>query len=92
MNDSEVTCDPFCDPLLQVQAEFVISMNPPRKRRRGEAKLTGGKLIDAMDAAISSLGSTELAVLQLFNHYDVDLDDLRRLLLGLYPSMNASLG
>jgi hypothetical protein len=70
------------------------SMNPhPRKRRRGEAKLTGGKLVDAVDAAmISSLGSTELAILQLFNHYDVDLDDLRRLLLGLYPSMNASLG
>ena len=65
---------------------------PPRKRRRGEAKLTRGKLIDAMDAAISSLGSTELAILQLFDHYDVDLDDLRRLLLGLYPSMNASLG
>jgi len=55
---------------------------PPRKRRRGEAKLTGGKLIDAMDAAISSLGSTELAILQLFdNHHDVDLDDLRCLLL-----------
>ena len=65
---------------------------PPRKRRRGEAKLTEGKIIDAMDAAISSLGSTELAILQLFNHYDLDLDDLRRLLLGLYPFINASLG
>jgi hypothetical protein len=65
---------------------------PPRKRRRGEAKLTGGKLIDAMDTGISSLGSTELAILQLFNHYDVDLDDLRHLLLGLYSSMNAYLG
>ena len=67
-------------------------MNPARKRRRGETKLTGDKLIDAMDAAISSLGSTELAILQLFNHYDVDLDDLRRLFLGLYPSLHASLG
>ena len=64
---------------------------PPRKRRRGEAKLTGGKLVDAMDAAISSLGSTELAILQLFNHYDIDLDDLRCLLLGLYLFMNVSL-
>jgi hypothetical protein len=67
-------------------------MNPPRKRRRGEAKLTGDKLADAMDALISSLGNTELAVLQLFNYYDVDLDDLHQLLMGLYPSMNASLG
>lgn len=65
---------------------------PPRKRRRGEAKLTEDKLIDVMEAAISSLGSTELAILQLFNHYDVDIDDLCRLLLGLYPSMNACLG
>ena len=62
---------------------------PPRKRRRGETKLTGEKLIDAVDTAISSLGSTELAVLQLFNHYDVDLSDLRCLLIGLYHSMNA---
>jgi hypothetical protein len=57
---------------------------PPRKRRRGEVMLTGGKLdselIDAMDAAVSSLGSTELAILQLLDHYDLDLDDL----LGLY--------
>ena len=67
-------------------------MPPPRKRRRGEAKLTGDELIDVMDAAVSSLGSTELSILQLFNHYDVDFDDLRRLLSGLYPSMNASLG
>jgi hypothetical protein len=61
-----------------------LIMNPPRKRRRGEAKLTGDKLIDTMDAVISSLGSMELAILQLFNHYDIDLDDLCCLLLGLF--------
>lgn len=54
-----------------------------------EAKLTGEKLIDAIDTAIYSLGSTDLAILQLFNHYDVDLHDLRFLLIGLYHSMNA---
>jgi hypothetical protein len=62
-------------------------MEPPaKKRRRGEAKLKGGNLIDKMDETISSLGSAELAILQLLNHYDIDLDDMRRILLGLYSS------
>jgi hypothetical protein len=56
--------------------------SPRKKRRRGVVKLTEDKLIGVLDSAISSQGSAELAVLHLFNCYDFDLDDLRRLLLG----------
>ena len=67
-------------------------MDPtPKKRRRG-VKLTGSQLVDAMDAAISSVGSPELAILQILDHYDIDLDDLRGLLLGFYSSMKHIFG
>lgn len=52
---------------------------PPRKRRRGE---TVYQLNEALDSAISSQGSAELAVLHLFNRYNFNFDDLHRLLLG----------
>jgi len=58
-------------------------MDIPRKQRRGEIKVTKNKLIDALDSAISSQGSAELAVLHLFNHYDFDIGDLLLLLQGL---------
>jgi len=54
-------------------------MDIPRKRRRGELKV---KLIDALDSAISSQGSAELAVLHLFNRYDFDIGNLVLLLQG----------
>jgi len=57
-------------------------MDIPRKRRRGETKATENKLIDALDPAISSEGSAELAVLHLFNHYDFDIGHLLLLLQG----------
>ena len=47
-------------------------------------------LCAVLDSEISNKGSAELAVLHLFNTYDLDLDDLQRLLLGLYSSLNAS--
>lgn len=50
------------------------------KRRRGKAKLTRDQFSDTIDA-MSSLANPELAILRLFDHYDVDLDDLRRLLM-----------
>ena len=52
------------------------------KRRRGEMKVTKNKLIDALDSAISSQDSAELAVLYLFNRYDFDIGDLLLLLQG----------
>jgi hypothetical protein len=38
----------------------------------------------ALDSAISSKGSAELAVLHLFKAYDIDLDELHGLLQGLF--------
>ena len=62
------------------------------KTRRGNVKLTSeDELIHAVDSAISSQHTAELAVLHLLNQYDLDLDDLRRLLLGLFSSSNSSL-
>jgi hypothetical protein len=49
-------------------------------------KLTEYKLIHALNSAISSQDSTELAVLHLFNRDDIDPDDLQRLIRGLYCS------
>lgn len=62
---------------------------PPKnkKRRRGEVELTSkDELLDALNSAVSSEKSAELAVLHLFKSYDFNLDDLRRLLLGLFSS------
>ncbi len=60
---------------------------PPKKRRRGEVELTSeDELVQALDSAISSQHTTELAVLHLLNGYDFDLNNLRRLLLGLLSS------
>ena len=60
---------------------------PPVKRRRGEVKLTSeDELVQALDSAICSQHTAELAVLYLFNNYDFDLDNLRRILLGLFSS------
>ncbi|KIL55077.1 hypothetical protein M378DRAFT_18264 [Amanita muscaria Koide BX008] len=67
--------------------QIVLDTGHASKRRRGEAKLTRHQLSDTIDA-MSSLASPELAILRLFDHYDVDLDDLRRLLMGLYPFIN----
>lgn len=72
--------------IIKIPLSQTMDLTPPRKRRRGEVKLTEGNLIDKLGAAICSLGSSELAILQLLNHYDIDLDDLRRVLLGLYSS------
>jgi len=59
----------------------------PQKRRRGEVELTSeDELLQALNSAISSQHSAELAVLQLFKSYDFNLDHLRRLLLGFSPS------
>jgi len=53
----------------------------------GEVELTSeDELVQALDSAISSQPSAELAVLHLLNVYDFDLDNLRRLLLGLFSS------
>jgi len=51
------------------------------KNRRGEKKVNKLKLTKALDSAVSSQGSAELAVLHLFKHYDFDLDELRSILL-----------
>jgi len=61
-----------------------------KKRRRGETKVGGNNLRAALDSAISSEGSAELAILHLFNTHDIDLDELQCLLLGLYTSLNTS--
>ena len=45
-----------------------------------------GRTLDALNSAVSSQNSAELALLHLFKSYDFDLDDLRRLLLGLFSS------
>jgi hypothetical protein len=60
------------------------AMPQTRTRRRG-AKLAGVELFTAMDAKISSLGDAGLAILELMDHYDIDLDDLRRFSLGNDP-------
>jgi hypothetical protein len=59
----------------------------PSKRRRGNIKLSGDRLSDTLDTVISSKGSAELAILYLFSQYDIDLNDLRRILLRLYSSL-----
>jgi hypothetical protein len=64
--------------------------SPNNKRRRGEKKVDGNNLRAVLDSAISNKGSAELAILHLFNTYDIDLDELQNLLLGLYSSLNAS--
>ena len=58
-----------------------------KMRRRGTAKITGGKLIAALESAISSQGSAELAILHLFNSYDFHLADLQLLLQGSYSNV-----
>ena len=60
-------------------------MPQTRKRRREDTKLAGDELFTAMDAKLSSLGDAGLAILELMDHYDVDLDDLRRFSLGNDP-------
>jgi hypothetical protein len=65
---------------------------PPRNRRRGGVQLNSeDELVRALDSEISSQHTAELAVLHLLNRYDFDLDDLRRLLLGHFSSLNLSL-
>ena len=54
------------------------------KRKRGDKKISKDQLPGALDVAVTSQGSAELAILYLFNRYDVDLDDLHTLLLGPY--------
>jgi len=50
------------------------------KKRRGKVKVTDDRLIDALECAISTQGSAELAILHLFNSYDFHLADLQLLL------------
>jgi hypothetical protein len=57
-----------------------------KKRRRGKAKVTDDKLIAALECAISTQGSAELAILHLFNSYDFHLADLQ-LLQGSYSCL-----
>jgi len=62
---------------------------PPnnKKRRRGEVEVTSqDTLLEALNSAISSQKSAELAVLHLFKAYDFNINDLRCLLLGLFSS------
>jgi hypothetical protein len=56
----------------------------PQTRKR-DTRLAGEQLLTAMDAKISSLGDAGLAILDLIDHYDVDLDDLRHFSLGNDP-------
>ena len=58
-----------------------------KKRRRGTVKTTDDKLIAALESAITSQGSAELAILHLFNSYDFHLADLQLLLQGSYFSL-----
>ena len=55
------------------------TMDPPtNKRRRGETKpLPTNGLSAALDSAIASQGSAELAVIYLMDKYDFDLDELK---------------
>jgi hypothetical protein len=48
--------------------------------------LSSNGLQTALDSAISSLGTAELAILYLIDRYDFDLHDLRSRLQGLYSS------
>ena len=65
----------------------LIMKEPPRKRRRGKVKVTSDKLSTIFDSAICSKGSAELAVLHLLDRYELNLDDLRRLISGWYSSL-----
>jgi hypothetical protein len=57
----------------------------PKKRRRGTVeKLSAIGLNDALDAAVDSQGTAELAFLYLIDRYDFDPDELRHRLEGLY--------
>ena len=66
------------------------TMSPNKKRRRGKRKIDGDGLRAILDSEISSKGGAELAVLHLFNTYNVDLEELQRLLLGLYSFLTGS--
>ena len=57
------------------------------RKRRGTVKITEDKLIAALESAISSQGSAELALLHLFNSYDFHLANLQQLLQGSYSSL-----
>jgi len=60
---------------------------PLPKRRRGGVKLISeDQLLSALYSEISTQCTAELAVLHLLSRYDLDLDDLCHLLLGLYSS------
>lgn len=49
-----------------------------KKRRRGEVeKLPVARLEMALDEAIDSQGSAELAIIYLMNHYEFDLGALK---------------
>ena len=63
-------------------------MNPKtNERQRGEVELTSEEeLIEALDSAISSQHTAELAVLHLLKNYSFDLDELSHLLRGLFSS------
>lgn len=66
---------------------------PAKKRRRGEVKqLSKDELETALDDAILSKGTAELALMYLIDRYEFDLDALRARLVGMQfesPSLHA---
>jgi hypothetical protein len=55
-----------------------------RKRRRVETQpLPRENLSDALDSAIASQGTAELAVLYLISKYDFDINDLKSRIQGV---------
>jgi len=79
--DGETGCRSRCGPTSELS--HYQNHHASQKRRRGEIELTSEELVQALDSAIPSQHTAELAVL---NGYDFDLDNLRRLLLGLFSS------
>lgn len=56
-----------------------------KERRRGEVEpLSVTQLSTALDAAILSQGSTELALIYLIDRYELNLNGLKAILVGIW--------
>ena len=64
--------------LEEEEEETVKQSHKSSKWRRGRT-LAGSELLTVLNAKISALRDSGLAVLEIMDHYDVDLDDLRRI-------------
>jgi hypothetical protein len=78
-----MTCTQYKGTESDSDSSASATMPSESKKRRHGPKIAKDELISAFDSEISSHGSVELTILHLIQSYDVELNDLHRLLMGL---------